>query len=190
MKKIIAFILALVVCLSLAACGAKPVQSNIENFGEKSNVELTIEAVNALLASKEYVEKNAKFEELTGSESRDPKVSFVMEYKLDGFDGFNLHLLLINLELDYAANNCGYDRTTLLVDLNNGSWCDEIRSDFEKWQKSFKGNCESIEDCYFIFLQPTFVEAGQNGSVFWNENESYSVLSADELAQINAGLNE
>ena len=190
MKKIIAFILVLAVCLSLAACGAKPVQSNIENVHDKSNVELTIEAVNGLLASKEYVEKKSKFEELTGSESSNPKVSFAMEYKLDGFDGFDLHLLLINLELDYAANNSFYDRTTLVVDLTNGNWCDEIRSDFGKWQKSFKGKCESIEVCYFLFLQPTFMEAGQNGNVFWNENESYTVLSQDELAQINNGLNK
>ena len=49
MKRIIAMFLALVMCLSLAGCGAKPVQSSIENFGDKSNVELTIEAVNALL---------------------------------------------------------------------------------------------------------------------------------------------
>ena len=123
MKKIIAFILVLAVCLSLAACGAKPVQSNIENVHDKSNVELTIEAVNGLLASKEYVEKKSKFEELTGSESSNPKVSFAMEYKLDGFDGFDLHLLLINLELDYAANNSFYDRMTFkthfITDINS-----------------------------------------------------------------------
>ena len=167
----------------------KPVQSNIENFGDKSNVELTIEAVNALLASKEYKEQSGKFAEMTGSAPRDPKVTYVMEYKLDGFDGFNLHLLLINVELDYATGNGFNDRTTMVVELTNGNWCDDIRSDFEKWQRSFKGNCESIEDCYFLFLQPTFVEAGQNGTVFWNENESYSVLRADELTQINSGLN-
>ena len=34
----------------------------IENFGEKTNVELAIESVNALLASKEYMEKNIQIE--------------------------------------------------------------------------------------------------------------------------------
>ena len=190
MKRIIAMLLALVMCLSLAGCGAKPVRSSIENFGEKSNVELTIEAVNALLASEEYSEKSSKFEELTGSAPKEPKVTYVMEYKLDGFDGFDLHLLLISLEVEFAVKKGIHDRTTLVVDMNNGSWCDGVRSDFDKWQNSFKGNCESIEDCYFIFLQPTFEEAGRRGAVLWSENESYTILESDDLTRINAGLNK
>ena len=188
MKRILSIILALTLCLSLAACGKKPVQSEIENFEEKTNVELTIEAVNSLLASKEYKEKNSAFENATGSKSKNPTVTYVMEYQIDNFDGFDLHLLLINLSVDFAVNNGFNDRTTLVVDLNNGNWCDEIRSDFEKWQNSFKGVCERVEDCYFIFLQPTFMEAGQSGSIFWNESETYTVLSEDELAQINSAL--
>lgn len=188
MKRIITLLTAISLCFALAGCGKKPVQSQIENFGEKTKAELTIESVNALLASEEYKEKNEKFEELTGSDSRAPKVAYVMEYQIDDFEGFALHLLLINLEVDFAVKDGFYDRTTLVVDLTNGSWCDEIRSDFEKWQKSFGGVCKSIEDCYFIFLQPTFVEAGTSGSVFWNESETYSVLSDEELAQINSAL--
>ena len=190
MKRMIALTLALVMCLSLAACGKKPVQSEIENFEAKSNVELTAEAVNTLLASKEYQEKNGAFEEATGSESRKPEVSYVMEYKNDSFEGFSLHLLLINLSVDFAVKGGFNDRTTLVVDLTNGKWCDEIRSDFEKWQNSFDGSCKSVEDCYFIFLQPTFVEAGQSGGVFWSESETYTVLTAEELAQVNAALNK
>ena len=189
MKRSIAFILALVMCLGLTACGSKPVQSQIENFEKKTNVELAIEAVNTLLGSKEYKEKNGAFETATGSESRAPEVSYVMEYKNDSFDGFALHLLLIDLKVDYAVEDGFNDRTTLVVDLTNGSWCDEIRSDFGKWQDSFQGVCESIEDCYFIFLQPTFVEAGQNGSIFWSESETYNVLSEVDLKQINGALN-
>ena len=188
MKKIVALCMAAILCLTCAACSKKPVQSQIENFGEKTNVELAVESVNALLASKEYREKNSEFEKATGMDSKTPKVTYVMEYQVDSFDGFPLHLLLISLEVDYAAGNSFYDRTTLVVDLENGSWCDEIRSDFEKWQNSFSGTCKSVEDCYFIFLQPTFIEAGKSGSVFWSENESYSILSDDELAQINEGL--
>ncbi len=189
MKRSIAFILALVICLGLAACSSKPVQSQIENFETKTNVELAIEAVNTLLNSKEYKEKNGAFEAATGSASRVPEVSYVMEYKTESFDGFALHLLLIDLKVDYAVEDGFYDRTTLVVDLTNGSWCDEIRSDFSKWQDSFQGVCESIEDCYFIFLQPTFVDAGKAGSVFWSENETYNVLSENDLSQINTALN-
>lgn len=188
MKKYIAVFLSIALCFMLAACGKKPVQSQIENFTEKTNVELAIESVNTLLASKEYKEKNSRFEETTGSASREPKVTYVMEYQNDSFDGFALHLLLINLEADFAADDSFYDRTTLVVDLTNGSWCDEIRSDFAKWQNSFGGICKSIEDCYFIFLQPTFMDAGRSGSVFWSDSESYSVLSDEELTQINEKL--
>lgn len=188
MKRYFAFIMALTLCASLCACETKPVQSNIENVQDKSNVELAIEAVNALLTSQEYKEKSGKFQELTGSAPRDPKVTYVMEYKISGFDGFDLHLLLINLELDYAANNGFYDRTTLVVDLTNGNWCDEVRSSFNKWQNSFKGVCESIEDCYFLFLQNTFMDAGRSGTVLWSENESYTVLPDADLEQINSGL--
>ncbi len=188
MRKYIAVFLSIVLCFMLVACGKKPVQSQIENFGEKTNVELAIESVNTLLASKEYKEKNSQFEEVTGSASRTPKVTYVMEYQNDSFDGFALHLLLINLEADFAVDDGFYDRTTLVVDLTNGSWCDEIRSDFAKWQNSFDGICKSIEDCYFIFLQPTFIDAGQSGSVLWSDGETYSVLSEEELSQINGKL--
>ena len=189
MKKSIAFVLALILCLNLAACGSKPVQSNIENFESKTTTELAIEAVNTLLASKEYTKKNEAFETMTGSASRTPEVGYVMEYNNDNFDGFALHLLLIDLKVDFAVNNGFSDRTTLLIDLTNGSWCDEVRSDFAKWQNSFGGVCESIEDCYFLFLQPTFVEAGQSGNILWSERETYNVLGEDELKQINGALN-
>jgi hypothetical protein len=188
MKKALSLILALVLCLSLAACETKPVQSNIQNIQDKSHVELAIEAANALLASEEYQKKSGEFEKRTGSAPKAPKVTYVMEYKISGFDGFDLHLLLINLEMDYAAGDTFYDRTTLVVDLTNGNWCDAVRSDFDKWQNSFKGVCESIEDCYFLFLQPTFMEAGQNGTALWSENESYTVLTGADLEQINNGL--
>lgn len=188
MKKTIALLLAMILCFTFTACGKKPVQSQIDNFGEKTNVELAIEAVNILLESKEYKEKNGAFEKSTGSESRTPKVTYVMEYQNDSFDGFALHLLLINLEVDYEADKSFFDRTTLVVDLTNGSWCDEIRSDFNQWQKSFGGVCKSVEDCYFIFLQPTFMDAGRSGSVLWSESETYSVLNDEELSKINQGL--
>lgn len=188
MKRIMALFMAISLCFAFAACSKKPVQSQIDNFSEKSNVELAIESVNTLLASKEYKEKSSAFEKATGMVSKAPKVTYVMEYQVDSFDGFPLHLLLINLEADFAVDGGFTDRTTLVVDLNNGSWCDEIRSDFAKWQNSFGGICKSVEDCYFLFLQPTFMEAGQSGSVFWSENETYSVLCDEELAQINAGL--
>ena len=188
MRKYIAILLVVALCFTLAACSKKPVQSQIEGFDEKTNVELAIESVNALLASKEYKEKNSQFEEATGFDSKEPKVTYVMEYQNDSFDGFALHLLLINLEVDFADDDSFYDRTTLVVDLTNGSWCDEIRSDFTKWQNSFGGVCESIEDCYFIFLQPTFVDAGKSGSVLWSDSETYSVLSDEELTQINEKL--
>lgn len=188
MKKLFVLLTAILMCLSLIACGSKPVQSQIENLEEKSNTELAVEAVNTLLSSDAYKEKNGAFEEATASESRAPEVTYVMEYQNEDFDGFDLHLLLIDLRVDFAADDGFYDRTTLVVDLSNGSWCDEIRSDFAKWQKSFGGVCEKIEDCYFIFLQPTFIEAGRSGSVFWSENESYSVLNDEELAQINTAL--
>ena len=190
MKKLVALLLVAVMCFALVACGSKkPVQSEIENFSEKTNVELTVEAVNALLASKEYAQKTAKYEDTFQQKVRTPKVTYVMEYHLDSFDGFALNLLLINLEIDYAVDDGAMDRTTLVVDLENGKWCDEVRSDFAKWQNSFDGVCKSVEDCYFIFLQNTFVEAGNSGSVFLNENESYSVFSDEELATVNAGLN-
>jgi uncharacterized protein YacL len=96
MKKLVALLLVAVMCFALVACGSKkPVQSEIENFSEKTNVELTVEAVNALLASKEYAQKTAKYEDTFQQKVRTPKVTYVMEYHLDSFDGFALNLLLI-----------------------------------------------------------------------------------------------
>ena len=132
MKRYIAMLLALVLCLGLCACGQKTLGEEVKGGMTDEHVAMVSDAVKAYMETdnfKALVERT----EFKG-------VKTAMYYQADGaVEGINLELILVELDLD--ADIVGSDRL-MVIDLANGSAYDAVMLDLN----NYRGEMETYED--------------------------------------------
>lgn len=176
MKKYIALLLALVLCVSLCACGQKKLGEEVKGGMTDEHVALVGEAV------KEYMDTDTY--KLLAEMTEGKGVKSAMYYQADGaVEGINLELILVELDMDIeiAGSAC-----TLVIDLRDGVCYDEQALDMG----NYMGQMETYEDLmkmvyggFFSWLKFDDVPA------IMTEMEVRTPATKDQVETINAALN-
>ena len=106
MKKLIALLLAAVLCLSLAACGVKnDAPTDIVVDGKETSVkDFLIEHLSEYIQSDAYLKREKDFEDIFG-EARDFNVTRVIEISADGIgeNSISVHFLAVKADCDWLT---------------------------------------------------------------------------------------
>ncbi len=187
MKKLIALLLAAVLCLSLAACGSKP--SDIVVDGKEISVtDFLVEHLSEYIQREDYLAREALFEELSGNEALPFTVTRVIEVSADDLGGnhMSVHFLAVKADCNWAGTeNEIYSDTLLIVDYNTGNVYDKFDVD-ESWAEKN----DSMEQQIYYMLNGILWGGGYEGGTIIVDRETRTELGEKEITKINAALTE
>ena len=139
MKKLIALLLAAIMCLSLAACGSKKDESAVEGIeinGESVSItDFLIEHLKEYTSTEEFADREKRFADTFGAPDKPFTVTRAIELKADGLGESNMsiHYLLVKADWRYAidADNSD-DNILIIVNYDTGEVLDQFMGD-ESW---------------------------------------------------------
>ena len=188
MKKLIALLLAAVLCLSLAACGVKnDAPTDIVVDGKETSVkDFLIEHLSEYIQSDAYLKREKDFEDIFG-EARDFNVTRVIEISADGLgeNSISVHFLAVKADCDWAVDGNGYGDILLVADYNSGTIYDEFMVD-DSWQN----DNGSMEQHIWYMLHGALMGSGYEGGTIIVDSETRTELSESDIAEINQALNK
>ena len=139
MKKLIALLLAAVLCLSLAACGSKKDESAVENIeinGEKVSItDFLIERLKEYTSTEEFADREKRFADTFGAPDKPFTVTRAIELKADelGESNLSIHYLLVKADWQYATDDDFSDNNILIVvNYDTGEVLDQFMAE-ESW---------------------------------------------------------
>lgn len=189
MKRSICFILMLVMCLSLVACGNKDeVQSIVVDGQETSAKDFLMENLGNYIKSDSFLKSQQNFRDIIGSEPDPLKVTRVIELELDGKEtnSIDIHFLAVKADYHWAAENGDlFSSGVLIVDYETGIVYDQSMVD-ESWFE----NEGTKEAWIYVMFNCSLVSDDYNGGTLITEAETRRELSSEEIAEINAALNQ
>ena len=195
MKKILALLLAAVLCLSLAACGGKndtsvssDAPANIVVDGQEvSAKDFLIEYLSAYIQSDEYLARTAAFEEAFGKDAQPFAVTYAFELQLDGWGSENqpMRFFMVKANCDSFVDDTWLDSVTMAIDYDTGTVYDQYSVD-ESWlEKSEKEQAIYIAAGGGCFGNPNY-----NGEPIFLDSEVHIPLSDSDIAEINEALSK
>lgn len=190
MKRLSALLLALVMALSLCACGGKndanaPSAAPIVVDGKETSVkEFLIDHLSEYIQSDAYLQREKDFEGFFG-DARDFAVTRVIEISADnlGENSLSVHFLAVKADCDFAVDGGSYDSILLIVDYTDGNVYDEFMVD-DSWQNK-NG---SMEQQIWYMLHSALVGSGYDGGTIIVDSETRTELSESDIAEINEAL--
>ena len=190
MKKILAVVLALVMCMSFAACGGDEISDIQVNGNSVSVTDFLIEHLSEYINTEEFAAREAKFIEVfDGAQPRPFAVNKVIELKADGLEAeqVSVHYLIVIADCDYALDeSSGSDRLVLVVDFATGEVCDPFMVE-ESW---INEPSNSNNYWYFLFHNGPVCSADYNGGTILIDSETRTELSEEEIAKINEAIHK
>ena len=195
MKRLSALLLALVMALSLCACGGKngtnanaPSAAPIVVDGKESSAkDFLIEYLRAYIQSDEYLARTAEFEKAFGQEAQPFAVTYAFELKLDGWGSENqpLHFFMVKANCDSFVDGGGYDSVTMAIDYDTGTVYDQFSVD-ESWMEK----SEKEQAIYVAVAGGCFGSSDYNGEPIFVDSETHIPLSDSDIAEINQALSK
>ena len=195
MKRLSALLLALVMALSLCACGGKngtnanaPSAAPIVVDGKESSAkDFLIEYLSAYIQSDEYLARTAEFEKTFGQEAQPFAVTYAFELKLDGWGSENqpLHFFMVKANCDSFVDGGGYDSVTMAIDYDTGTVYDQFSVD-ESWMEK----SEKEQAIYIAAEGGCFGDVNYNGEPIFVDSETHNPLSDSDIAEINQALSK
>ena len=192
MKRLSALLLALVMALSLCACGGKngtnanaPSAAPIVVDGKETSVkDFLIAHLSEYIQSDAYLQREKDFEGIFG-DARDFAVTRVIEISADnlGENSLSVHFLAVKADCDFAVDGGSYDNILLIVDYTDGNVYDEFMVD-DSWQNK-NG---SMEQQIWYMLHGALVGSGYDGGTIIVDSETRTELSESDIAEINEAL--
>ena len=190
MKRLSALLLALLMALSLCACGGKndanaPSAAPIVVDGKETSVkEFLIDHLSEYIQSDAYLQRKKDFEGIFG-DARDFAVTRVIEISADnlGENSLSVHFLAVKADCDFAVDGGSYDNILLIVDYTDGNVYDEFMVD-DSWQNK-NG---SMEQQIWYMLHSALVGSGYDGGTIIVDSETRTELSDSDIAEINEAL--
>lgn len=190
MKRLSALLLALLMALSLCACGGKndanaPSAAPIVVDGKETSVkEFLIDHLSEYIQSDAYLQREKDFEGIFG-DARDFAVTRVIEISADnlGENSLSVHFLAVKADCDFAVDGGSYDNILLIVDYTDGNVYDEFMVD-DSWQNK-NG---SMEQQIWYMLHSALVGSGYDGGTIIVDSETRTELSESDIAEINEAL--
>ena len=195
MKKILALLLAAVLCLSLAACGGEndtsvssDAPANIVVDGKEiSAKDFLIEHLSAYIQSDEYLARTAAFEEAFGKDAQPFAVTYAFELQLDGWGSERqpMRFFMVKANCDSFVDDTWLDSVTMAIDYDTGTVYDQYSVD-ESWlEKSEKEQAIYIAAGGGCFGNPNY-----NGEPIFLDSEVHIPLSDSDIAEINEALSK
>ena len=190
MKKLIALLLAAVLCLSLAACSSKKDESAVENIeinGEKVSItDFLIERLKEYTSTEEFADREKRFADTFGAPDKPFTVTRAIELKVDGLGESNLsiHYLLVKADWQYATDDdFSDDNILIVVNYDTGEVLDQFMGD-ESWLE----DTESVDYWNYTMLHSALHGSGYDGGVIVTDSETRTELSESEIARINEAI--
>ena len=190
MKKLIALLLAAVLCLSLAACGSKKGESAVENIeinGEKVSItDFLIERLKEYTSTEEFADREKRFADTFGAPDKPFTVTRAIELKADGLGESNLsiHYLLVKADWQYATDDDFSDNNILIVvNYDTGEVLDQFMAE-ESWLE----DSESTDYWNYMMLNGPLVGSGYDGGAIVTDSETRTELPESEIAKINEAI--
>ena len=190
MKKLIALLLAAVLCLSLAACGSKKDESAVENIeinGEEVSItDFLIERLKEYTSTEEFADREKRFADTFGAPDKPFTVTRAIELKADGLGESNLsiHYLLVKADWQYATDDDFSDNNILIVvNYDTGEVLDQFMAE-ESWLE----DSESTDYWDYMMLNGPLVGSGYDGGAIVTDSETRTELPESEIARINEAI--
>ena len=190
MKKLIALLLAAVLCLSLAACGSKKDESAVENIeinGEKVSItDFLIERLKEYTSTEEFADREKRFADTFGAPDKPFTVTRAIELKADGLEKSNLsiHYLLVKADWQYATDDDFSDNNILIVvNYDTGEVLDQFMAE-ESWLE----DSESTDYWNYMMLNGPLVGSGYDSGAIVTDSETRTELSESKIAKINEAI--
>ena len=187
MKKLFAFLLVAVMCMSLVACGNKV--EDIEVNGETVSVtDFLVENLGEYINSEGYLERQKIFEDAFGTDAKDLTVTRVIEVSADdlGEKQISVHFLAVKADCDWGKGvDDYYSNILLVVDYETGEVYDEFVID-----ASWADMNGTKEQEIFYMLNGPLVGDGYEGGTVIVDTETRTELSEKDIATINDALHK
>ncbi|MCI6957250.1 MAG: hypothetical protein SPI15_10015 [Candidatus Faecousia sp.] len=195
MKKTLAFLAALVMVLSLCACGSgKGSETTAAGTESKLTAEqqIVVDAVHAQLESDQFAQWQKLAKEFSGNNPKAPEVTSVVRYEIKDFDGSPMDCYLVSISADvaYWVNEAAQqgamlDQFQLFISSDGKTVTDSITTDA----------CNGTEDTttdegraiYLLWIFGNRMSGDYEGS-FLNDSETVTEWTADEIAVVNGNI--
>lgn len=195
MKKTLAFLAALVMVLSLCACGSgKGSETTAAGTESKFTAEqqIVVDAVHTQLESDQFAQWQKLAKEFSGNDPKAPEVTSVVRYEIEDFDGSPMDCYLVNISADvaYWVNEAAQqgamlDQFQLFISSDGKTVTDSITTDA----------CNGTEDTttdegraiYLLWIFGNRMSGDYEGS-FLNDSETVTEWTADEIAVVNGNI--
>ncbi|MBP1581245.1 MAG: hypothetical protein J6A26_02445 [Oscillospiraceae bacterium] len=183
MKKLLAFLLAAAMSLSLTACG-----------GMSKEQQLIADVVNETIQSEDFAQWQTLFKEFTGNTADAPEVRSVLHYQIDDFEGEKADCYLINISADigYWINEANQEGASsnkfqICIDNTTNISYDSIHSD----AANFNGDVSTAEGraLYLLWIYLNMANDDYSGS-FLNDTEIVTEFSEKDIQAINDALSK
>ena len=190
MKKIIALLMAVVLCFAFCACGGVNEDMEIEIDENMAEEDVVIAAMKAFVTGDLYDALVASYEEKTGTAGREFTVTRATEYNIPDLEGKAYHLMMMNADADVYSepDNCFFDRVILMVDMETGKVYDNY---YCLNVGSYMGQMETEEDVltYCMAVYNSYLMDCNEGIMTSAESgETHVELTDAEIAEINAAI--
>ena len=209
MKRIIALVLAVLMCFGLTACAKKYGDIKVSRKAEKAALTdryenevdpLVIDGVEIPVTDflidrlREYIKREdhlARVQEYTnlgGGEPKEFQVTRVIESLAEdlGSPPYSAHFIGVQADCSWGADGVRYDRMVLAVSYVTG----EVYSQFD-YDASRYDNAEGWESCWRSVLFGPLCSMDYNGEALINSRtETTTELSQEEIRVINEALYE
>lgn len=195
MKKTLAFLAALVMVLSLCACGSgKGSETTAAGTESKLTAEqqIVVDAVHAQLESDQFAQWQKLAKEFSGNNPKAPEVTSVVRYEIKDFDGSPMDCYLVNISADvaYWVNEAAQqgamlDQFQLFISSDGKTVTDSITTD------ACNGTEVTTTDegraIYLLWIFGNRMSGDYEGS-FLNDSETVTEWTADEIAVVNGNI--
>ncbi len=190
MKKLIALLLAAIMCLSLAACSSKKGESTVEDIkinGESVSItDFLIEHLKEYTSTEEFAAREKRFADTFGAPDKPFTVTRAIELKADrlGQSDMSIHYLLVKADWRYAIDDDNNDDNILIiVNYDTGEVLDQFMAE-ERWLD----DPESTDYWNYILLTSALHGSGYDGGAIVTDSETRTELSESEIAKINEAI--
>ena len=199
MKRWIAFVLVVAICVICCGCMSKAKKEALTNRYENEvdpvvvdGVEVSvqdylIEKLKAYIQTEEFKAREQAYMDYGGANPVPFTVTHVVEVQVDdlGATRFSVHLIAVRADMSWGEDGVRYDNNIFVIDYVSG----KMYSQFDEIAKVWPADQESIESqLYFVLNSGLRSMDFVAGDVILNKKETQNVLSAEEIAEINAAL--
>ena len=190
MKRTISLMLAVMLCISLCACGSAGAPQ-IPTEPEKWTITSQYVAgkIAEFTATETYQNMVDDFVEAFTDVNaklivRRPYLVAAIEYYLDDPQ---CHLLILSLRGDFCSTDCYDTRLTLIYDMESGVFYDRLNQSIPEYAEKYAAIEGSAVAGILGRPHETFDELPGNEPL-WTEHELYKFLTEEEVAAVNTAL--